>query len=1780
MKDDYDDWEEEDDDDVEEDDAAFLRRASSVHDALLLSLSLPSSIVDGGELARSLVEAVLLHGGGGAGGRQRAADGGVTTASSSPTSMDELASLISSLVFVDPSSSSYDRRRRMRMSRSLLVACLNAVQRVVVVVDDANYPRQEQRRIIDAACRILVRIHDDVHNDDDDGLAMGAVRDVMHRAIVALLRGIVVCRDREADDGDGVGGARRRRPSLSLGALRPISGILLPTLYLPEYDEGRRTPRRKTRSNVDEIESLWSEILTLLREYDGILLRAGGGGGRGGDDEDLQSDDRNYDAAPIVATAMLCIVLPTFRAMDLPSDVIVASATSPSSPPTCRPIYQRRVWNLIRHCMGRCGGSRFCHGVDGAVLDATGGGGGRGTSLLSRPSSNGNNKNTNDFVGGSWEDEECSHDRASMDQLLRRRSAHALRLMLEHERSLLLRNSSSRDGSMSTTRENRDEYIRCMEDIDLWMKYVLCFEMLEMETELHLVEQVWTTVAEITSAFVSFRQLENGDDDLNESPVLRHLPRPTWGDIGSLLRLVLLSEAPTMRKLGLYRFLSGHTGVNICRAADCIGGDISEDDDDCATFMNRPKSRTSNTKKIPAGGGGKAPLNDAPLSTVPLDFIFHVVMRSFDSIVGTKVGDNMQIEEGGQQKRVSIADLLSNFLTNYTLSLAKEDVIKGTDSTQLSKFLNMMFGPGLIPCSKAKSLMLYYRSVVSAIDTMPSGLLNIDPDTIQATIRSLRAVFSSGGAPKTMQEELRLDLALVLKSSIPWKKVDPYLILQVLAMYPPPDELVMMSDAHERPLSKARDALGKWLVGFDDGGWAKNVSSSCASSFVSGQLMPFGDTDILSGVNMAEREIGMSVCIFCLLSGGGSELLWPAVFKGLTSAATASLSSISFYKANRALILLEYGCKEHFLSGMGNGDILLRKFNETMLPPPPNIDLLLGNAAQFIMSQLISMSIKLFETEVNATGGSTRSGTSNSSSAHIAILVGQLRVLHLAYPSSISLSQAVDNMLEDCVSSLAAIEKTQINHSASQNCVKFLTLCYAALSCGASFAGDEKLSRLVSTCHMILNVELSIPPGVKNDAKQACRSIFQYAKWGALSLIVSNIMQEAKSYGILEVEDMYQAILASARDSVNSTPAIALPPLFECALGAGNHIVMNSVNGGRTQPLLCSIHAIVETLFGVLNEETSSSTYTYMLNAICRLLFREKLLFNEYMLSYCDGSCGPMPIRDAFQKLLQMAGTSRPYICKTVVSRIAVAWLGCDNGLDSDVGMSAIPYRDHIVDLLVFKECRFDEGSAHAREREKWDNLPEATDSSSITRAFVLSFLSKLPPPENMSNVVLTQLAHVVIMKLLDICCTSPARGKAFISGSETYAQMIRGWQALCLMCRFVTDDIASKVAFRVFNAMGFTLHGQIRYFIEVFTIQCTRVHSSIFGQILLKEVRRSDLSLPHVSTLLIIGGNLTVGRYSSDFFHSSNDPRLKETLCGVLPWLSSTQGFSRAISQLLCHKLIPLVVDVHVDKSPNGIEKDDVVLRSIYFFLENNTDMSRLREKQKNFFDTYDVDTVCSLNGILSMPVDEGGEANPTHMADAIKDCLEELYKEAHNDDAPVWKQMEDLLLGVDVSNPPKQPNDVRSETDLVNFQRKILPIDSLDLGIRSFHEQRFCNAAGKKKQKLIVCATLIDKVPNLAGLARTCEIFSAQMLVIHNLLVKKQDDFKSISASVNDWIEMEECKKEDLLSWLFRKKSEGFSIIGVEQTASSKCLTNMAFPEKCLINALKFRSWVSFGA
>lgn len=225
-----------------------------------------------------------------------------------------------------------------------------------------------------------------------------------------------------------------------------------------------------------------------------------------------------------------------------------------------------------------------------------------------------------------------------------------------------------------------------------------------------------------------------------------------------------------------------------------------------------------------------------------------------------------------------------------------------------------------------------------------------------------------------------------------------------------------------------------------------------------------------------------------------------------------------------------------------------------------------------------------------------------------------------------------------------------------------------------------------------------------------------------------------------------------------------------------------------------------------------------MLNEMCKLIFNQKLLLEEYNFSFANDNNDNMPILSAFERMMSLGGTTKPHINATAVSRISAAWM-CHDGFEADMGVCAIPYRTHIANLLFYKECKLDESTANqALSKDQWSGaLPEATDDLSITRGFVLLFLSKLPSPEVMSNIVLKELIHFIIMYLLDnVCCAKVQPGDIFISGSVEYGRRSRAWQALCLLSRFVTDDIAEDVATRAYHAMSMNSHGQIRYFMEV----------------------------------------------------------------------------------------------------------------------------------------------------------------------------------------------------------------------------------------------------------------------------------------------------------------------------------------------------------------------------
>lgn len=103
-----------------------------------------------------------------------------------------------------------------------------------------------------------------------------------------------------------------------------------------------------------------------------------------------------------------------------------------------------------------------------------------------------------------------------------------------------------------------------------------------------------------------------------------------------------------------------------------------------------------------------------------------------------------------------------------------------------------------------------------------------------------------------------------------------------------------------------------------------------------------------------------------------------------------------------------------------------------------------------------------------------------------------------------------------------------------------------------------------------------------------------------------------------------------------------------------------------------------------------------------------------------------------------------------------------------------------------------------------------------------------------------------------------------------------------------------------------------------------------------------------------------------------------------------------------------------------------------------------------------------------------------------------------------------------------------------------------------------------------LIVVGSLVDNAYNLGGLSRISEIFGASALYMSNpKSVLANKDFVSVAVSSHNHLPIHELAPDKLQRFLALKKTQGFAVVGVEQTDRSVLLGGPAtkLPPKTLL-------------
>jgi hypothetical protein len=954
----------------------------------------------------------------------------------------------------------------------------------------------------------------------------------------------------------------------------------------------------------------------------------------------------------------------------------------------------------------------------------------------------------------------------------------------------------------------------------VWKQYVMCVETLEMESEQHLVDQIWDVVNDLLES------VEENDHDT--SPPSSSFGRLTWDWMSLLFSAVLSSEQPVIRKLGMYRLL---------KVKDV------KDNNNKAAQKRKGKKKTNNIQPRAASDGQTKSM----LEQMSPNFFLHVLLPSWDSLV-TSVGYTMHLENNRKVEKEEMLPLFTKLLQSYLDRL---------DSAMAEAFWKELWSWSLIQKLTTRTIVLVFQSLSQKLSTSPSMDIPADNETLLSLKSTMQALFLDCSVVLTYRKELVRTVAVMLAhTSQPagtTKKWTPMTILQLMSLFSA-EHFALESEDWSIDGEPTLVDLRVWVSRFDQD--AAAIGAAVAAAFVGGQLIPTdgNNWDPTTGATNTERELAWAIPLLCSLATGeskrtsASQLLWPAINKGLSNTAGAIMTSnnIKAGHVTRALLLLESGCRLRELSGMGNGDLVIDK--NVLMPPPPNIEKMLSSSVDFILYHI--RTLVSIEAQ-NESGGGTRSNKAKRMSATYALLITQIRTLQQSYPSSNVISSAVDELLQ---SSFKALAEGAENDSKR---VMLASQIYAAVSSGADPGPDSH----IPLCRLLLKMELTGDlREVSRAWEQAARSVLQYAKWAAISWVLPlflKTLETASESKCQEAQQFIQDLFTDAFDAVQSTPADALLPLFNCILSAGKWwaLTVKLDNEKSENFYVENLQKIITALLAVMEDSNQSQENMYMLNGICALMFQPKVLAEEYNRLENNPDC-ETPIRDAFRKLIGMAGTQRPHITRSVLCRITVAWLGGDESEKSSLGLNAIPYRDDIVKLLLHKELKIDESSANQSrggEQSGVTEIPVHTNELSVTRAFLLVFLSKLPDPSaGLSEKVLKELLHYVILRLLvetaPIKSTHPSM---IMKGTPNYCMKMRGWQALCNLSRFVTTEIASQVCEDVFNSMPEPIHNQIRYFMEVFTIKCATMHSVVFGTAFLDHSSHTDLTLQHISSLV-----------------------------------------------------------------------------------------------------------------------------------------------------------------------------------------------------------------------------------------------------------------------------------------------------------------------------------------
>ncbi|XP_052873770.1 uncharacterized protein LOC128279088 [Anopheles cruzii] len=398
----------------------------------------------------------------------------------------------------------------------------------------------------------------------------------------------------------------------------------------------------------------------------------------------------------------------------------------------------------------------------------------------------------------------------------------------------------------------------------------------------------------------------------------------------------------------------------------------------------------------------------------------------------------------------------------------------------------------------------------------------------------------------------------------------------------------------------------------------------------------------------------------------------------------------------------------------------------------------------------------------------------------------------------------------------------------------------------------------------------------------------------------------------------------------------------------------------------------------------------------------------------------------------------------------------------------------------------------------------------------------------------LLKLERMLIEKFTEITKAK----ERYYADSITHRQKLRIIQALCVVLKLTGTKPYPLLEVMLYE----TNQPNINYLIELIVAD-----SAIDTLTIANKLKDNEVKVSGIQSIFVILWLRCCQTKSLD----------KRYIYLLLPWTMAQNFSTRLYAQIVIKKLIATFFTTH------GRFKD--IYAAVDSYLRQGNVERNIEKCMQDFrFNTlFDYANLLTLENIFhNIPRVSGAPPEDVVGTQILRECFASLQLDETN--------LGEALDFGELSAQKKENLFLSQSVGGADFiQRKIVPLKSLEPNQELLFglPENLCLRKMDHKEGLIVVASLVNRAPNLGGLARTCEIFAVKQLVINSLRDIDNKEFQALSMTAEKWLNVGELKAHQIVEYLREMKTKGYAIVGAEQTTGCKPIQQLVFPKKSIL-------------